>query len=353
MEETIDLESLVKSIDFNEISQSQTDFEPTFVEPLLTEDISRFTTFPIKYDDLWGAYKQHEAALWTAEEIDYSADISDWNKLSEDEKYFIENILAFFAGADGIVMENLTSNFVNEVQWAEARAFYAIQTYIEQVHSQTYSMLIDTYITDSERKIKLFNGIETIPCIKRKADWAMKWMNPETASFAERLIAFAVVEGIFFSGSFCAIFWLKSRGKMVKALGKSNELIARDEGMHTRFAITLYQYLEKKVSKEDVYKIFKEAVAIEKEFICESLPCDLIGMNKKLMTQYIKYVADYWVKKLGYAKIYYAKNPFSFMDMNGIDGKTNFFEQRVTEYQRASSVSTAESRKFNLEDDDF
>jgi ribonucleoside-diphosphate reductase beta chain len=320
-------------------------------EPMLQESIDRFTNFPIIYSDIWKEYKTQEAALWTAEEIDYNADLDDWNKLNDDERYFIEHVLAFFAGADGIVLENLMGNFAQEVQWAEARAFYAVQGYIEQVHSQTYSQLIETFIKDPKRKKQLFNAIEEIPCVKRKAEWALKWMDPKKASFAERLVAFSVVEGIFFSGSFCAIFWLKSRGKMVKALGTSNELIARDEGLHCRFAITLYKHLKNKLSKETIHKIFREAVSIEREFITESLPCKLIGMNSTLMTQYIKYVADYWVSKLGYPKIYNVNNPFSFMDLNGMDGKTNFFEKRTTEYSRASAVTSKSDRSFEMGDD--
>jgi ribonucleoside-diphosphate reductase beta chain len=328
-------------------------------EPLLKEDINRFTVFPIKHMDIWKAYKDHEAAAWTAEELDYSADKSEWDTLSKDEKFFIEHILAFFAGADGIVLENLSTNFTNEVQWPEARAFYSFQGYIEQVHSQVYSSLIETYITDDKRKDQLFRGIETIPCVKRKADWAMKWMNPKNASFAERLVAFIVVEGVFFSGSFCAIFWLKSRGIMVSGLGKSNELIARDEGLHCSFGILLYSYLVNKLSKERIHEIFKEAVEIETEFITESIPCKMIGMNSSLMTRYIKFVANYWMNKLRTTsgrkcpKIYKVRNPFSFMDMNGMDGKTNFFEQRVTEYQRASSVMSTPSEGFTKLDDDF
>lgn len=321
------------------------------IEPMLQESVGRFTLFPIVYDDIWKEYKTQEAALWTAEEIDYNADLDDWKKLNDDERFFIEHVLAFFAGADGIVLENLMSNFSKEVQWAEARAFYAVQAYIEQVHSQTYSQLIETFIKDPTRKATLFNAIEEVSCVQKKAEWALKWMNPKKASFAERLVAFIVVEGIFFSGSFCAIFWLKSRGKMVKALGTSNELIARDESLHCRFGITLYKHLKGKLSKETIHKIFREAVSIEKEFITESLPCKLIGMNSSLMTKYIKYVADYWVSRLGYPKIYDAENPFSFMDMNGIDGKTNFFEKRVTEYSRSSAVSSKSEQTFEVDDD--
>ena len=300
-------------------------------ELLLKENLNRFTLFPIQYNDIWKAYKKQQQAQWTAEEIDYSADLNDWKTLSDDEKYFIENILAFFAGSDGIVLENLIENFSKEIQIPEVRSAYSFQAYIENVHSEVYSLLIDTYITDPIRKRECFNAIETIPAVKLKADWAIKWISSDK-SFAHRLVAFAVVEGIFFSGSFCAIFWLKSRGKMVKTLGKSNELIARDEGMHTDFAVLLYHKLENKLSEEEIYEIVKEAVNIEKKFICESLRCRLIGMNDDLMSQYIEFVADRLVTQLGYKKIYNKECPFSFMNMMNLDGKTNFFEQRVTEY---------------------
>jgi ribonucleoside-diphosphate reductase beta chain len=329
--------------------------DQNFVEPLLKSDTTRFTLFPIKHSDIWQAYKTHESAAWTAEELNYSSDKQEWDsKLTLDEKYFIEHILAFFAGADGIVLENLATNFTNEVQWPEARAFYSFQGYIEQVHSQVYSTLIDTYITDNKRKDELFRAIETIPCVKRKADWAIKWMDPKNASFAERLVAFAVVEGVFFSGSFCAIFWLKSRGIMVSGLGKSNELIARDENLHCLFAILLYSYLENKLTRDRIHEIFKEAVEIETEFITQSIPCKLLGMNSTLMTKYIKFVANYWMTQLttksGHkcAKLYVtAKNPFDFMDMNGIDGKTNFFEQVTTEYTRSNNSHAQSSKSYN------
>ena len=299
---------------------------------VLFDDTNRFTLFPIKDNDIWEAYKIQQRATWTAEEIDYSADLSDWDTLNEDEKYFIENILAFFAGSDGIVLENLIQNFCNDVKLPEAKCVYSYQAYIENVHSEVYSLLIDTYIKDETRKSECFNAIEEIPCVKKKADWALKWIN-NFQSFAHRLIAFAVVEGIFFSGSFCAIFWLKSKGKMVKTLGKSNELIARDEGMHTDFAILLYHKLDTRLSYQDICEIFGEAVEIEKEFICDSLKCNLIGMNKELMREYIEFVADRLLTQLGYDKMYNTSNPFEFMNQIGMDGKTNFFEQRVTEYQ--------------------
>lgn len=331
-----------------------TDTEKTTMpleEPLLKETLERYTLFPIKYEDLWEQNNKHVAAFWTAREIKYEQDLKSWESLSKDEKYFIEHILAFFAGADGIVLENLMSNFSQEVQVAEARAFYVTQAFIEQVHSETYSLLIETFIKNHKRKSELFNAIQTIPCVKKKADWAMKWMNKDTRIFAERLIAFIVVEGVFFSGAFCAIFWLKSRGLMVNALGSSNELIARDEGLHAMFGVSMYKYIVNKVPEHKVHAIFKEAVEIEKEFITQSIPCRLIGMNSELMIEYIKYVADYWVLKLGYKKIYNAKNPFPFMVMNNIDGKTNFFEKTVSEYQKASSVTSMSKRTFEQSDD--
>lgn len=322
------------------------------LEPILKPDPHRFTVFPIKHKELWAAYKQHQAASWFADELKYSADKAEWNLLTSDEKYFIEHVLAFFAGADGIVMENINVNFANEVQYPEARAFYAFQTHIEQVHSEVYSLLIDTYIDDPKRKDQLFRAIETIPCVKAKAEWAMKWMDPTKATFAERLVAFAVVEGVFFSGSFCSIFWLKSRGIMVSGLGKSNEFISRDEGLHCDFAILLYNGLVNKLSKERIWEIFKEAVAIETVFITESIPCKLIGMNSTLMIKYIKHVANFWMTKLitdtgKYCDPIYTENQtkhnFSFMDMIGVDGKTNFFEQRASEYQKSTAVAKLDS----------
>jgi ribonucleotide reductase beta subunit family protein with ferritin-like domain len=310
-------------------------------EPMLTPNTNRFTIFPIEHSKIWEAFKQHERAAWVAEEIDYNSDYHEWTTLTDDERFFIENILAFFAGSDGIVMENINKNFSNEVQWPEARAFYSFQSYIEQVHSEVYSTLIETYIKDPRRKDQMFRAIEEIPCVKKKAEWAMKWMDQGNASFAERLVAFAVVEGVFFSGSFCAIYWLKSRGIMVSGLGKSNELIARDENLHCSFAIMLYNQLVNKLSAERIHEIFKSAVEIETEFITESIRCDLVGMNSGDMIKYIKFVADFWVTQLitdkgkkcakAYPRI---KNPFPFMDKNGLENKTNFFEQKVTEYAR-------------------
>ncbi len=323
------------------------------VEPLLKKTTERLTLFPIHYADIYKEFKNHQSVLWVAEELNYEKDIDSWNKLDDNQRYFIEHILAFFAGADGIVLENLMGNFSKEVQIAEARQFYGIQSYIECVHSETYSLLIDTYIKDKTRKEELFNAIETIPCIKQKAEWAMKWMDPNTQLFSSRLIAFVVVEGLFFSGAFCAIFWLKKMNLMTNALCKSNEFIARDEGLHARFGVLLYKYIKNKVPESEVHSIFRSAVEIETEFIIDSLPCRLIGMSDELMIQYIKYIADYWLVKLGYSKIYNVKNPFDFMEMMSMDGKTNFFEQSVTEYNLAHLTSSESSREFNNKLDDF
>ncbi len=321
-------------------------------EPILNNSTERFNLFPLKYKNIWAYFKLHEKTHWIADEVPFSADLSDWENLDKDEKYFIKHVLAFFANADQIVVENLMSNFSSEVQIPEARAFYSIQGYIEQVHSETYSRLIDTLITDKEEKEKLFDAIQQVPCVSKKASWAMKWMNPETAIFAERLVAFAVVEGVFFSGSFCAIFWAKSKGKMVKALGFSNEFIARDENLHCNFAIALYNELIYKLPESTVHEIFMEAVEIEKEFIIESLPCRLIGMNSDLMIEYIKFVANHWIRKLGYNELYAgASNPFPFMVMNDLDGKANFFEINVSNYQKPYTVTSSSERVLNIHDD--
>jgi ribonucleotide reductase beta subunit family protein with ferritin-like domain len=312
-----------------------------FVEPLLTEDNTRFTQLPIKFPKLQEAYETHESMFWTAKEIDYSADLNDWYSLTDDERYFIEHILAFFAGADGIVLENLLQNFGVEVKVSEARNFYAFQGMIENVHGLTYSLLIETFIKDPKRKEMLFNAIEEIPCVSKKANWAMKWLD-KNRPFEERIVAFAIVEGIFFSGAFCSIFWLKSRNKMTKALGKSNELIARDEGLHTAFAVLIYEHLNNKISQERIEEIIREAVDIEQEFICDSLPCKLIGMNSDLMQQYIKYVADRLLVQLNFNKIYLCENPFDFMKNISLDAKTNFFESRTTEYIHSSGMKGKE-----------
>jgi ribonucleotide reductase beta subunit family protein with ferritin-like domain len=310
-------------------------------EPLLIEDSSRFTQLPIKFPKLQDAYVVHENMFWTSREIDYSADVSDWESLSSNERYFIEHILAFFAGSDGIVLENLIKNFCIEVKATEARNFYGFQSMIENIHGQVYALLLDTFVKDVKRKEQLFNAIDTIPAVKKKAQWAMKWIN-STNHFEERLIAFAIVEGVFFSASFASIFWLKSRNKMTKALGKSNELISRDEGLHTDFAILMYHHLLNKVSQERVEEIMKEAVEIEMEFITESIPCSMIGMNTELMCQYIKYVADRLLSQLEFEKIYNVENPFDFMKAFALDGKSNFFENRVTEYIHASSAKATD-----------
>jgi ribonucleoside-diphosphate reductase subunit M2 len=321
-----------------------------FVEPLLTEDNTRFTQLPIKFPKLQEAYETHESMFWTAKEIDYSADLNDWYSLTDDERYFIEHILAFFAGADGIVLENLLQNFGVEVKVSEARNFYAFQGMIENVHGLTYSLLIETFIKDPKRKEKLFNAIEEIPCVAKKANWAMKWLD-KNRPFEERIVAFAIVEGIFFSGAFCSIFWLKSRNKMTKALGKSNELIARDEGIHTAFAVLIYEHLINKISQERIEEIIREAVDIEQEFICESLPCKLIGMNSDLMQDYIKYVADRLLVQLNFNKIYFCENPFDFMKNISLDAKTNFFESRTTEYVHSSSLKGKEDN-WNFDDNE-
>ena len=317
-------------------------------EPLLQEDDNRYVMFPIQDQDIWQMYKKQVDCFWRAEEIDLSKDISHWESLNKDEKYFISMILAFFAASDGIVLENLAARFMGEVQSSEARAFYGFQIAMENIHSETYSLLIDTYIKDREEKSMLFQAIQNYPCIKKKADWAIKWIQDKRSSFATRLIAFACIEGIFFSGAFCSIYWLKKRGLM-PGLTFSNELISRDEALHTEFAVLLYSKLNKKINKQKVIEIIKEAVEIEKEFICDALPCRLIGMNSDLMCQYIEFVADRLIVQLGYEKIYNTKNPFDFMDMISIEGKTNFFEKRVSEYALADK--TKEDDVFDLDAD--
>jgi ribonucleoside-diphosphate reductase beta chain len=317
-------------------------------EPILIPNPNRYVIFPIKHHDIWESYKTSENLFWTAEEIDLSQDLTDWSdKLNEDERHYIKMILAFFSSSDGIVNQNLAQNFVNEVQYPEAMFYYGFQIMMENIHSETYSLLIDTYIKDETEKNKLFNALELIPSIKKKADWAIKWI--DSPNFVERLVAFAVVEGIFFSGAFCSIFWLKKRGLM-PGLSFSNELISRDEGMHCQFATLLYsKHIINKLSEERVKEIICEAVEIEKEFISESLPVSLIGMNANLMKQYIEFVADYWLVELGCSKHYNSVNPFDFMDMLSLQGKSNFFEKRVGEYKKATD------RKFdwNNMDNDF
>jgi len=317
-------------------------------ELLLKENKDRFVILPIKYPAIWEMYKKCEASFWTAEEIDLSDDLKHWENLNPGEKHFVSHILAFFAASDGIVNENLAVNFMSEVQLPEARCFYGFQIMMENIHSETYALLIDTYVKDPAEKDRLFHAIETVPCVGKKAEWALRWIN--NGSFAERLIAFAAVEGIFFSGSFCSIFWLKKRGLM-PGLTFSNELISRDEGMHCEFACLLYRMLENKLSKEAATAIITDAVEIEKEFINDALPVSLIGMNAKLMSQYIEFVADRWLGELGYDKVYGASNPFDFMEMISLQGKTNFFEKRVGDYQKSGVLNTQESKSFSLDED--
>lgn len=317
-------------------------------EVLLRENKDRFVILPINYPEIWEMYKKHEASFWTAEEIDLSGDLKDWENLNQGERHFISHILAFFAASDGIVNENLAVNFMSEVQVPEARCFYGFQIMMENIHSETYALLIDTYIKDPKEKDHLFHAIDTVPAVKKKAEWALRWI--ENGSFAERLVAFAAVEGIFFSGSFCSIFWLKKRGLM-PGLTFSNELISRDEGLHCEFACLLYRMLVNKLPEEQVHSIIRNAVEIEKEFITEALPVDLIGMNAKLMKQYIEFVADRWIGELGYTKIYNAANPFDFMEMISLQGKTNFFEKRVGDYQKSGVLSGRDSQSFSLEED--
>ncbi len=318
-------------------------------EPLLAENPNRFVLFPIQHDDIWKMYKKAEASFWTAEEIDLSQDLKDWENMTDNERHFISHVLAFFAASDGIVNENLAANFLREVQFPEAKCFYGFQIMMENIHSETYSLLIDTYIRDGQEKSRLFNALETVPCVKRKGEWALRWIQSE--NFAERLVAFAAVEGIFFSGSFCSIFWLKKRGLM-PGLSFSNELISRDEGLHCDFACLLYsRYFKNKLPKERVLEIIKDAVSIEQEFVTDALPVNLIGMNANLMSQYIEFVADRLLVELGCEKIYNATNPFDFMEMISLQGKTNFFEKRVGEYQKAGVMTEKAGHKFSLDED--
>jgi ribonucleoside-diphosphate reductase subunit M2 len=320
----------------------------TTIEPLLTPDDNRFVMFPIKYDDIWNMYQKQIDCFWRPEEIDLSKDLAHWDGLNKDEKMFISMILAFFAASDGIVLENLAQRFMSDVQVSEARAFYGFQIAMENIHSTTYSNLIETYIKDKEEKHKLFNAMTHFPCIKKKSDWAQKWIHDNRSSFATRLVAFACVEGIFFSGAFCSIFWLKKRGLM-PGLTFSNELISRDEALHCEFAILLYSKLVKKMDKARIHEIIKEAVEIETEFICEALPCKLIGMNSQMMTQYIQFVADRLCVQLGYKKIYNIINPFDWMEMISLEGKTNMFERKIAEYALANK--TTSDADFELTDD--
>jgi ribonucleoside-diphosphate reductase beta chain len=319
-------------------------------EPILEENKDRFVLFPIVHDDIWKMYKKAEASFWTAEEIDLSADIIDWeSKLNDNERHFIKHVLAFFAASDGIVNENLAENFVAEVQYTEAKFFYGFQIAIENIHSETYSLLIDTYVKDPVEKNRLFHAIDNIDCVRKKADWALRWI--KNGSFQERLIAFAAVEGIFFSGSFCSIFWLKKRGLM-PGLSFSNELISRDEGLHCDFACLLYNnHVVNKLSQQTIIEIIKDAVEIEKEFVKDAIPVKLIGMNADLMCQYIEFVADRLLSELGCEKIFKSTNPFDFMEMISLQGKTNFFEKRVGDYQKAGVMSKKEDNIFSLDED--
>lgn len=321
------------------------------IEPILQDNKHRFVIFPIQHDDIWQFYKKAEASFWTAEEVDLSPDMNDWhNKLNKDERYFISHVLAFFAASDGIVNENLAVNFIQEVQYPEARCFYGFQIMMENIHSEMYSLLIDTYVKDRKEKDYLLHAIETIPCVGKKADWALRWIASE--NFAERLIAFAAVEGIFFSGSFCSIFWLKKRGLM-PGLTFSNELISRDEGLHCDFACLLYtNHMQNKLPEATVREIIVDAVAIEKEFVTDALPVRLIGMNAELMCQYIEFVADRLLVALGCKKVWNATNPFDFMELISLQGKTNFFERRVGEYQKTGVAQGAkENNSFSLDED--
>lgn len=319
-------------------------------EFLLTENPNRYVMFPIQDDDIWKLYKKMMDCFWKAEEINFSKDKVHWEKLSDNEQFFIKMILAFFAASDGIVIENLGARFMSEVQLPEARAAYGFQLMIENIHSEVYSLLIDTYIKNEEEKTKLFQALDNFPCIRKKADWAIKWINDRRSSFATRLLAFACVEGIFFSGAFCSIYWLKKRGLM-PGLTFSNELIARDEGMHTDLAVLLFSKLQKKLNRARVHDIVKEAVSIEKEFICDALPCNLIGMNAKLMSQYIEFVADRLLVQLGYPKLWDVECPFDFMEMISLEGKTNFFEKRVGDY--SLSRERKNDTAFNTDNVEF
>ena len=330
------------------------DLTKEHVEPMLQENLDRFVLFPIEHDDIWAMYKQEQASFWTAEEIDLAEDLKDWKNLNNDEKHFIKHILAFFAASDGIVNENLVMNFSNEVCWPEARAFYGFQIMMENIHAETYSLLIDTYIDDEKEKDYLFKALETVPSVQKKGDWAMKWLSRKRGSFAERLVAFAAVEGIFFSGSFCAIFWLKKRGLM-PGLTFSNELISRDEGLHCDFACLLHNKLLRGAGENVIRRIIAEAVDIEIEFVTKALPVNLIGMNADLMTQYIQFVADRLLIQLNCSKIYNVGNPFPWMEMISMQGKTNFFEKRVAEYQKAGVMDSASlgsvQQRFSVDED--
>lgn len=319
-------------------------------EPLLIENKNRFVLLPIVYDAVWKMYKQAVGCFWVAEEVDLTNDLPHWDRLTDNERHFISHVLAFFAASDGIVNENLAMNFSNEVQVPEVRCFYGFQIAMENIHSEMYGLLIDTYIKDPSEKTRLFNAIETVPCVAQKAEWALRWCDKRSASFAERLVAFAIVEGVFFSGSFCAIFWLKKRGLM-PGLAHSNEMISRDEGLHCDFACLLYSHLVHKLEAERIYEIIRDAVAIEKSFVSEALPVELIGMNAPLMCQYVEFCADRLLGCLGVPKLFGATNPFDWMDMVSLTGKTNFFERRVGEYAKSGVGVEKEQQVFSLEAD--
>jgi len=319
-------------------------------ELILTPDNSRYVMFPVSDNTIWAMYKKQIDCFWRAEEVDLANDLKDWNTLNNDEQYFIKMILAFFAASDGLVLENLAARFMCEVQLSEARAFYGFQIAMENIHSEMYSLLIETYVKDSGERDQLFNSMDRFECIKKKADWSKQWINNENASFATRLVAFACVEGIFFSGAFCAIYWLKKRSLM-PGLTFSNELISRDEALHTEFAIYLYTTLKDRLSREAIYIIIRDAVSIETEFIASALPCKLIGMNNQLMTQYIEFIADRLCVQFGYDKIYNSANPFDWMEMISIEGKTNFFEKRVGEYALAKKEQCNRDEQFSFDND--
>lgn len=314
-------------------------------EPMLNDANKRYTLFPIQHPEIWDMYKKAESSFWKVEEVDLGSDLTDWENLTDNERHFIKHVLAFFAASDGIVNENLVDNMLQKIVWQEAKCFYGFQVAMENIHSLMYSLLIDTYVSDTSEKEKLFNAIETLPAVKRKAEWAIRWINNKDASFAQLLVAFAVVEGIFFSGSFCAIFWLKKQGKM-PGLTFANELISKDEGLHAEFACLLYSMLENKLSTEEVHSIVKDAVECEDDFITDALSVDLLGMNTILMSQYIKYVADYLLDMLNVPKLYNVSLPFDFMTMQSLNGKTNFFEKRVGEYKKSAG-----GHKFSTDDE--
>ncbi|XP_034193515.1 ribonucleoside-diphosphate reductase subunit M2 isoform X1 [Osmia lignaria lignaria] len=340
---------MVKTEAVRKLQLKENEFNPE-LEPLLKENPRRFVVFPIQWPDIWQMYKKAEASFWTVEEVDLSKDTFDWDRLNASEKHFISHVLAFFAASDGIVNENLVERFSQEVQITEARCFYGFQVAMENVHSEMYSLLIDTYIADANERDFLFNAIENLPCVAKKANWALNWINHETATFPERVVAFAAVEGIFFSGSFAAIFWLKKRGLM-PGLTFSNELISRDEGLHCDFACLLFKHIVQKPSVERVTSIIKDAVEIEQEFLTDALPVEMIGMNCKLMCQYIEFVADRLLVELGCQKIYMSENPFDFMEHISLEGKTNFFEKKVGEYQKWGIMQDKIESNFTLNAD--